>query len=101
MDARCATGGLLETSAGATGGMLETSADATGGMLDKSADATDGGVLEKKPDATDGGLLEKNAGALREGQDVLDMQDLDPVLNLKMHLVNDVSGAASAAASRC
>ena len=29
--------------------------------------------------------------SLSSGQDILDMQDLDPALNMKMHLVNNVS----------
>lgn len=29
--------------------------------------------------------------SLREGEDILALQDVDPALNLKMHLVNNVS----------
>lgn len=29
--------------------------------------------------------------SLRSGEDVLALQDVDPVLNMKMHLVNNVS----------
>lgn len=34
--------------------------------------------------AADGGSL--------QGEDVLSLQDLDPALNMKMHMVNDVGG---------
>lgn len=29
--------------------------------------------------------------SLRSGQDILSLQDIDPALNMKMHLVNNVS----------
>lgn len=31
--------------------------------------------------------------SLHRGEDILELQDMDPALNLKMHLVNDVSGS--------
>lgn len=34
-----------------------------------------------------------DAASLSRGEDILELQDLDPALNLKMHLVNDVSGS--------
>lgn len=33
-----------------------------------------------------------DASSLHSGEDILALQDLDPVLNMKMHLVNNVSG---------
>jgi hypothetical protein len=31
------------------------------------------------------------SGSMHSGEDILSMQDLDPALNMKMHLVNNVS----------
>lgn len=45
----------------------------------------------------DGGFLEPNdlrnadGSSISGGSDVLGLQDMDPVLNMKMHLVNNVS----------
>lgn len=43
----------------------------------------------------DDGRLAADEASLRKGEDVLALQDLDPALNLKMHLVNNVSRPAS------
>lgn len=46
--------------------------------------------------ASHGGVLEANdlragdASSLKGGEDILGLQDLDPVMNMKMHLVNNV-----------
>lgn len=34
---------------------------------------------------------DSEASSLRKGEDILALQDLDPALNAKMHLVNNVS----------
>lgn len=44
------------------------------------------------------GLLDANdirsadGSSIQRGEDLLDLQDLDPAMNMKMHLVNNVSG---------
>jgi hypothetical protein len=44
-----------------------------------------GGVLEK------GELHNADGSSITSGEDILAMQDVDPALNMKMHLVNNVS----------
>ena len=60
--------------------------------------ALDPEKLERKiGQPSDGGLLTpddvRNAdgSSLHGGEDILALQDLDPTLNMKMHLVNNVS----------
>jgi len=57
--------------------------------------------LEKKDsdkkdlsDAPD--LRTAEGGSIRGGEDILALQDLDPALNMKMHLVNNVRSALGA-----
>lgn len=38
-----------------------------------------------------GDLRNADGSSLRSGEDILSLQDLDPALNMKMHLVNNVS----------
>jgi hypothetical protein len=38
-----------------------------------------------------GDLRNADGSSLRSGEDILALQDLDPALNMKMHLVNNVS----------
>lgn len=38
-----------------------------------------------------GELRNADGSSLRNGEDILALQDLDPALNMKMHLVNNVS----------
>ncbi|KAK7735270.1 Filamentous Growth Regulator [Cytospora paraplurivora] len=50
--------------------------------------------LEEKPQFADGGTLEADiraadSSSLDSGEDVLALQDLEPALNMKMHLVNN------------
>lgn len=52
-----------------------------------SEELTTTAAKEKDVNAVDGGSLRVG---LLEGEDVLAQQDLDPALNLKMHLVNNV-----------
>jgi hypothetical protein len=40
-------------------------------------------------------LANADGSSIGGGSDVLDLQDLDPVLNMKMHLVNNVSNFPS------
>lgn len=40
-----------------------------------------------------------DGSSLHAGEDILALQDLDPVLNMKMHLVNNVSGNCQRAPS--
>ncbi len=73
-----------------------------------SADAKDatapGALFADKEKATDGGVetpvAEGDGGAPVEGLDVLSLQDLDPALNMKMHLVNNVGRLPPAAGLR-
>lgn len=60
-------------------------------LEDKSENkmATSKPVLLREED--DDGLRATDDASVRSGEDVLALQDLDPVLNLKMHLVNNVS----------
>jgi hypothetical protein len=56
--------------------------------------------LEEKKIGGDNGILESgdlraaDGSSLKGGEDVLGLQDLDPVLNMKMHLVNNVSATS-------
>ena len=68
---------------------------------------TDPAHLEKKVGEpyTDGHLVPddvRNAdgSSLHAGEDILALQDLDPALNMKMHLVNNVSGNKRRAVAR-
>ncbi|ROV88773.1 hypothetical protein VPNG_10286 [Cytospora leucostoma] len=45
--------------------------------------------LEEKPQFADCGTLEADGSSLDSGEDVLALQDLEPALNMKMHLVNN------------
>lgn len=51
--------------------------------------------LEKKVGGGEEGLAQHasamDGASLHSGEDILSMQDLDPALNMKMHLVNNVS----------
>lgn len=38
-----------------------------------------------------GDVRNADGSSLRSGEDILALQDLDPALNMKMHLVNNVS----------
>jgi hypothetical protein len=38
-----------------------------------------------------GDVRNADGSSLRSGEDILHLQDLDPALNMKMHLVNNVS----------
>lgn len=55
----------------------------------------DAAALEKKIAAEDGHAsgdsLRADDASIRTGEDVLGLQDTDPALNMKMHLVNNVS----------
>ena len=51
------------------------------------------GILEDSTDVFSGGdvrVATTDVKATFEGEDVLDLEDLDPALNMKMHLVNNV-----------
>ena len=45
--------------------------------------------------------VSSDGDASPKGQDILALQDLDPALNMKMHLVNDVGSHLSLYAYRC
>lgn len=47
-----------------------------------------------------GDVRNADGSSLHGSEDVLALQDLDPALNMKMHLVNNVSGGAVALSSR-
>jgi hypothetical protein len=60
------------------------------------AKVVDSTQLEKGTVETDGPDKLLNAdGSSLKGEDVLALQDLDPALNMKMHLVNNVSSTPS------
>lgn len=75
---------------------------ATAASPDKSG--VDASSIEKKIEAGNndpmlGELRNADGSSLRSGEDILSLQDLDPALNMKMHLVNNVSdirGSATA-----
>ena len=51
------------------------------------------GILEDSTDVFSGGDVRVAAAGGKttfEGEDILDLEDLDPALNMKMHLVNNV-----------
>jgi hypothetical protein len=54
---------------------------------DNSADEKHVGEVR---DASDRALRAADGASLTSGEDLLALQDLDPALNLKMHLVNNV-----------
>lgn len=48
--------------------------------------------LEKKVASHDDGIISSDdLGSVHSGEDILGLQDMDPALNMKMHLVNNVS----------
>ncbi len=47
--------------------------------------------LEKKIASGEDGHASDDLGSIHSGEDILGMQDMDPALNKKMHLVNNVS----------
>jgi hypothetical protein len=63
-----------------------------------AAGQTQGGILKDQP--TNGSLRAAQATDTVGGDDVLGLQDLDPALNMKMHLVNDVRLHHALACSR-
>jgi hypothetical protein len=76
---------------------------ATPASLDKSA--VDASSVEKKIEAGNsdpmlGELRNADGSSLRSGEDILSLQDLDPALNMKMHLVNNVSDFRGSATAR-
>lgn len=67
---------------------------ATAASPEKSA--IDTSSMEKNIDGGNndpmfGDLRNADGSSLRSGEDILALQDLDPALNMKMHLVNNVS----------
>lgn len=53
---------------------------------------TDPAGLERKIASGEDGLASSDEiGSVHSGEDILGMQDMDPALNMKMHLVNNVS----------
>jgi hypothetical protein len=57
----------------------------------------DGAVEEKKiaePQTDVAADLRNADGSSLQGEDVLALQDLDPALNMKMHIVNNVGATA-------
>lgn len=60
-------------------------------------DGADPAALEKKIASGDeanvsGDELRDDLVSVQSGEDILGRQDMDPVMNMKMHLVNNVSG---------
>lgn len=52
---------------------------------------TDSAGLETKIASGEDGHAFDDIGSIHSGEDILGMQDMDPALNKKMHLVNNVS----------
>jgi hypothetical protein len=48
-----------------------------------------------------GELRNADGSSIKSGEDLLELQDLDPALNMKMHLVNNVGNTQSCTAGQC
>ena len=55
-------------------------------LAEKDKESPTGGILEPELRNADGSSLRS-----RSGEDILGLEDFDPALNMKMHLINNVS----------
>lgn len=81
---------------------MSAAAPTSPGRVPAGSDNDEKNVGLNKPGAG-GGLLEEaddvrnaDGSSLQSSTDILALQDLDPVMNIKMHLVNNVSSGSPA-----